>query len=64
MALRIGSSEKLKIATVSGKYHVVVPTYTHVVAGSRLLSSDGYVLKDANDIYLMAMEVDRYEYRV
>lgn len=56
MALHIGSSEKLKITTESGilRMNIIIPSSTDAI--SYLRSSDGYVLKDLNNVYLTVKE--------
>ena len=52
MALYIGSSEKLKITSKNGKCCLRVITSTPITNNSKLLSSDNYILKDSNGLYL------------
>ena len=52
MALYLGNSEKLKI-TINGEIRqLIIPD--SVINGMKLKSSDNYILKDSNGIYLIA----------
>lgn len=52
MALYLGNSEKLKI-TINGRIcQLIIPD--SVINGMKLKSSDNYILKDSNGIYLIA----------
>lgn len=52
MALYLGNSEKLKI-TINGRFcQLIIPD--SVINGMKLKSSDNYILKDSNGIYLIA----------
>lgn len=52
MALYLGSSQKEKVILNGIVYTVNLFSAAHVVNGVRLLSSDGYVLKDSTGLYL------------
>ena len=56
MALYLGNSEKLKININNIKYSLKILTETPVFNGARLLSSENYILKDSNGIYLTVKE--------
>jgi hypothetical protein len=60
MALYIGSSEKKqKVFLNEVKYKFNIYTKGSVVDNIiRLLSSDNYILKDINELYLIAKESD------
>lgn len=51
MALYLGSSEKVKIISNNVKCILNI-----VIVSNRLLSSDNYILKDLNGLYLIAKE--------
>ena len=52
MALYLGSSEKLKININGVVYCLNILFDTPIENGIRLLSSEGYFLKDSNGLYL------------
>lgn len=54
MALYLGSREKLKVNINNVIYIVNLFSNTPITNGIRLASSDGYVLKDSNGVYLTA----------
>ena len=59
MALYLGSSKELKIKLSNGSsFRLNIPTLTSspIVSGARLLSSDNYILKDSNGLYLLAKD--------
>lgn len=56
MALYLGSSEKLKVTINDIVYRFNLYSQTPITNGIRLLSSDGYTLKDINAIYLTVEE--------
>ena len=56
MALYLGSGEKLKINIKGGSYFVNFYSSTPIISGVTLLTSDGYILKDTNGLYLTAQE--------
>ena len=56
MALYLGNSEKLKIITPSGVCNLVIHLPVPIINGTKLLSSDNYILKDSDGIYLIAKE--------
>lgn len=59
MALYIGSSEKQKVFLNEVKYKFNIYTKGSIVNNViRLLSSDNYILKDVNELYLIAKESD------
>lgn len=55
MALYLGS-EKVKINMDGFTYSLNLFTGTPILNGVMLLSSDGYILKDSNGLYLTAKE--------
>ena len=55
MALYLGS-EKLKINLNGNVYSLNIFSETPIVNGVRLLTSDGYILKDFNGSYLTTKE--------
>lgn len=56
MALYLGSSEELKICLNSVEYCLNLYSTTPITNGIRLLSSEDYILKDSNGLYLTAKE--------
>ena len=59
MALYLGSSKELKIKLSNGnsfRLNIPIPISSPSVNATRLLASDGYILKDANGLYLLAKE--------
>ena len=56
MALYLGSSDKLKVNLEEIVYHFRLAPKTPIINGIRLLSSDGYILKDSQGLYLTAKE--------
>lgn len=56
MALYLGSSEKLKININNLEYYLNLFSEKPITNGIRLLSSDGYILKDSNGLYLTFKE--------
>ena len=58
MALYLGSSKKLKINSNNSLYRFNLFTKTPMTNGVRLLSSDGYTLKDNKGLYLTVKEVE------
>ena len=56
MALYLGSGKKVKITTANGKCHLIVPVVSSSINGVKLLSSDNYILKDSNNLYITAKE--------
>ena len=56
MALYLGSSEKLKITLNNAAYYLNLFSETPITNGIRLLSADGYILKDSNGLYLTSKE--------
>ena len=57
MALFLGNSQ-VKIALEDKKFSLNLYSPTPITNGIRLLSSEGYILKDANGLYLTAKEED------
>ena len=56
MALYLGSSEKLKINIDNVKYYLNLFSKIPITNGIRLLSSNDYILKDSNGLYLTTKE--------
>jgi hypothetical protein len=56
MALYLGNSEKLKINVDNIKYYLNLFSKTPITNGIRLLTSNGYILKDSNGLYLTTKE--------
>lgn len=56
MALYLGSSEKLQINVNNIVYYLNLFSENSITNGIRLLSSDGYILKDSNGLYLTFKE--------
>lgn len=55
MALYLGSN-KQKVSLGSAAAHANFYTTTRIVNGIALLSSEGYILKDSNGLYLTTKE--------
>jgi hypothetical protein len=64
MGLYLGSSEKLKVVSSNTIYCLNLLSTMPVVTEIRLLSSDGYILKDSNDLYLITKEDELYGNRI
>ena len=56
MSLYLGSSEELKIILNGVVYYLNSYSATPITNNIRLLSSDGYILKDLNELYLTVKE--------
>lgn len=56
MALYLGSSEKLQVNINNVKYYLNLFSKMPITNGIRLLSSNGYILKDSNGLYLTTKE--------
>lgn len=56
MALYLGGGEKLKIALHDGVCKLFISSASTVLNSTKLLSSDGYILKDVNGLYLTIQE--------
>ena len=56
MALRLGSSEKLKINANNVKHSFIVPNIIALIDGVMLLDKQSYILKDLNGLYLLEKE--------
>lgn len=52
MALYLGNSEKLKIILDGKVYKLNLYSKNPITNGIRLLSSDGYILKDINGLFI------------
>lgn len=58
MALYLGSSEKLKV-NINNVVHIFnLFSSTPILNGVRLISSDDYILRDANGLYLTSKEAE------
>lgn len=55
MALHLGS-EKVKLNLNGALYNLNLYSSTPIVETIRLLSSEGYILKDSNGLYLVPKE--------
>lgn len=58
MALHLGSYENLIVNLAGVAYNIQFYTELPITNGVRLISSDNYILKDINGIYLTAKEED------
>lgn len=58
MALYLGSSGKQKVILNGVLYRLNFFSTTSITNGIRLLSSDNYILKDENGLYLTVEESD------
>ena len=56
MGLYLGASESLKVFFENIAHKLDVYTEVPVLNGTMLLSSDGFVLRDKNGVYLTAKE--------
>ena len=56
MALYLGSSEKLKVNVGGVRFSFKIFSTTPMLNGIPLLSSEGYILKDSNGLYLTSKE--------
>lgn len=56
MALYLGNSKKLKININNIVYNLNLFSETPITNGIRLLSSDDYILKDSNGLYITSKE--------
>lgn len=56
MGLYLGSGQKIKINLTNNKYSLKLFSLTPILNGTKLLSSDNYILKDKNGRYLTAKE--------
>jgi hypothetical protein len=54
MALYLNDGKKLKIALNGNSYILNICTTASIVDFVKLLSSDNFILKDVNDLYLTA----------
>lgn len=60
MAIYIGGKKwKLRINGVA--LNINIPTSIPITNGIVLLSSDGFMLKDVNNLYMTATDIDDYE---
>lgn len=58
MALYLGSSDKHKIILDGATYYLNLFSKILITNGEILLSSDDYILKDSNGLFLTAKEVE------
>lgn len=56
MALHLGSSEKVKLTHNSTLIRFNIFTEKEITNGLKLLTSEGYILKDSKGVYLTAKE--------
>ena len=56
MALYLGNSEKLKIILDGKAYKINLYSEVPTTNGIKLLSSDGYILKDINGLFITSKE--------
>lgn len=56
MALYLGSSEELKINLDGVIYYLNLYSTTPITNGVRLLSKEGYILKDLKGLYITTKE--------
>lgn len=56
MALYLGNSEKLKVFSNYLVYNFNLFSEKPIINGIRLLSSDNYILKDSDGLYLIPKE--------
>ena len=57
MAIYLGNSEKMKINLDGVVYNLRILSQAPIANYIRLLSSEGYMLKDSQELYLTAKEV-------
>lgn len=58
MGLRLGSGKPLKVNASHGICRFNLYTKTPITNGIRLLSSEGYILKDNKGVYLTVKEAE------
>ena len=56
MALYLGNSNKLKLVLNGELFKFNLYSETPITNGIRLLSSDGYILRDINGVYLTVLD--------
>ena len=56
MAIYLGNGQKFKLNFGNATCSLIIPSATPILNGVKLLSSDNYILKDSNGIYLTAKE--------
>lgn len=56
MALYLGNRGKLKINLSNVSYYLNLYSKMPITNGIRLLSQDGYILKDSNGLYITTKE--------
>ena len=56
MGLYLGSGEKLKLNIGNTVCNLIIPATTSMLNDIILLSSDNYILKDSNGVYLTIRE--------
>lgn len=56
MALHLGSSENLKVHLDGIVYYLNLYSKNPITNGVRLLSKEGYILKDSNGLYITTKE--------
>lgn len=60
MALYLGSYGKRKVILDNVVYYLNFVPETFIIYGIKLLSSDGYTLRDINGLYLTSEDGDDY----
>jgi hypothetical protein len=58
MALYLGSVGKVKINSAGNVYCLQLFSKTPITNGMRLVSSDGYILKDSNGLFVIVKKED------
>lgn len=53
MALYLGNSERQKVILDGNTFYLNLYSTTPIINGIRLLSSDNYILKGSNELYLI-----------
>lgn len=56
MALYLGSGDKIKIFLNGSLCRLNLLSAQLIITGIKLLTSDGYILKDSNGLYLITKE--------
>ena len=57
MALHLGNSEKLKVYLNHTQYRLNIYSSDPIINGIKSLSSDGYILKDLDGMYLTVLDM-------
>lgn len=56
MALYLGSGDKIKIFLNGSQCRLNLLSTPLIITGTKLLTSDNYILKDSNGVYLIPKE--------